>query len=228
VSILPPSDDGIQMTKHCFVYCGPERCDCGASGGWPDDWAWAADAPLVPQPEPKKPLVVNLFGGPGAGKTTMASGLFYFLKCARMNVEFAHEYAKELHFGGRMKGAASLQDQIYIFAKQRSRVERLLPHSDIVVTDCPVLLGANYYPELFPDSFRELLLWSFAQHNTLNLFVKRVQPYAPIGRRQSAEEADAIAEEMMKFLSDKGVAFETVSGDEDGIEQAMALIKERM
>jgi RecA/RadA recombinase len=208
MSMLPP-DDGIEMTKHCFVYCGPEHCTClRQTRAFPDD--------LVELKKDTGPLVVNLFGAPGAGKSTMALGLTYYLKKAKFNAELVAEYAKDLTFDKRMLGPASLQDQIYIFAKQRARLERLLPHSDVVVTDCPILLGANYYPELFPDSFRELLLWSFNQHNTVNFFLNRVHDYSSVGRRQSAEEADQIAVEMKEFLTKNAIDFIEVAGDDGG------------
>lgn len=169
--------------------------------------------------EPRRgPLVVNLFGAPSAGKSTQAAGLFYKLKREGIKAEFAHEYAKELHFDGRMNGAASLQDQIYIFAKQRSRIERLIAHSDVIVTDCPVLLGALYYPELYPDSFRELMLWAYTQHWSVNFFLDRVHEYQPIGRRQTAEESDKIAKEMKTFLLKNNVPYHIADGSDEGLE----------
>ena len=36
--------------------------------------------------------VINLFGGPGAGKSTIASGLFYHMKIAGYNVEMTGEW----------------------------------------------------------------------------------------------------------------------------------------
>lgn len=173
------------------------------------------------------PLVVNLFGAPGTGKSTMALGLTYFLKRDRLNVELASEYAKELTFAQRMLGAASLQDQIYIFAKQRARIEQLIPHSDIVVTDCPVLLGANYYAELFPDSFRDLLLWSFNSYTSLNVYITRSHEYSTVGRRQSEAESDQIAEEMRTFIDKHGVDYIEVSGDDAGLEIVLAEIRNR-
>lgn len=172
-----------------------------------------------------KPLVVNLFGAPCAGKSTMALGIAYHLKCRKLNAELATEYAKDMTFDERW---GTLRDQIYIFAKQRARIERLVPHCDVIVTDCPVLLGANYYPELFPDSFRELLLWSFNQHDTLNIFLNRVQEYQTTGRRQDEAESDQIAVEMKDFLRSNAVNFIELTGDENGLHTALDLIDVRM
>ena len=40
----------------------------------------------------KKPLVINLIGGPGCGKSTVASGLFYALKKLQVNAELSLEW----------------------------------------------------------------------------------------------------------------------------------------
>lgn len=40
--------------------------------------------------------VINLFGGPGIGKSTLAAGLFEHMKIAGFNVELVNEYAKDM------------------------------------------------------------------------------------------------------------------------------------
>jgi ATP:corrinoid adenosyltransferase len=45
--------------------------------------------------------VINLWAGPGAGKSTTASGLFYLMKTADMQVELVTEYAKDMTWEGR-------------------------------------------------------------------------------------------------------------------------------
>jgi hypothetical protein len=173
-------------------------------------------------------LVVNLFGAPCAGKSTMAAGLFYCLKRAGVRAELAGEYAKDLTYDARFEGAASLRDQIYIFAKQRSRIERLVPHCEVIITDCPVLLGASYYPELFPDSFRELLVWAFNEHDTMNFFLNREHAYSTHGRRQTEEESDQIAKEMMEFLDSNGVIYQETTGSDGGLEAALHAIHSKL
>lgn len=155
----------------------------------------------------------------------MALGLTYYLKRDRLDVDIASEYAKELSYDERWN---TLKDQIGIFAEQRSRIERLLPHCDVVVTDCPVLLGALYYPELFPDSFRDLMLWSVQEHDTLNLFLERDHPYSTHGRRQSEGESDVIAQEMKSFLDKSGVEYHILKGNDDGLREALKLIHARI
>ena len=43
-----------------------------------------------------KTKVLNLYGGPGVGKSTGAAYIFSMLKLAGINCELVREYAKEL------------------------------------------------------------------------------------------------------------------------------------
>lgn len=43
-----------------------------------------------------KTLVVNLFGGPGTGKSTLSANIFARLKMDGVDVEMAPEYVKEV------------------------------------------------------------------------------------------------------------------------------------
>ena len=62
----------------------------------------------------KNTIVVNLFGGPGSGKSTFMANLFYHLKCRGVEVEMAPEFAKDLVWEERVQ---YFDEQIYIFAK---------------------------------------------------------------------------------------------------------------
>ena len=86
--------------------------------------------------------VLNIWGGPGIGKSTTAAGLFYEMKKLGLNVELVQEYAKDAVWEKRHN---ILDDQIYIFAKQQRRIARLAEHNiDWVITDSPIPLGLVY------------------------------------------------------------------------------------
>jgi pantothenate kinase len=42
-----------------------------------------------------KTTIINVYGGPGAGKSTSAAYLYYLLKVAGKNVELVREYVKD-------------------------------------------------------------------------------------------------------------------------------------
>ena len=48
-------------------------------------------------------VVINLFGGPGCGKSTAASYIFSKLKMLGINAELATEFAKDKTWEGNMK-----------------------------------------------------------------------------------------------------------------------------
>ncbi len=55
--------------------------------------------------------VVNLFGGPSAGKSTTAAGVFALLKLHDLRSELVTEFAKDLTWEKREK---TLNNQYYI------------------------------------------------------------------------------------------------------------------
>ena len=68
-------------------------------------------------------LIVNLFGGPSAGKSTLAHGLMNHLKINGIECEYASEYAKDLVFD--YPGDISVfKNQIEIYQEQRKRIFR--------------------------------------------------------------------------------------------------------
>lgn len=163
----------------------------------------------------KKTLHVNLFGAPGAGKSTIRAGTFYKLKMSRINVEEVTEFAKDLTWEKR---SFALKCQPYVFGKQLRNMERLDDQVDVVINDSPILLSSfypkKYFPEKYPESFHTFVLDQFKSMNNLNFFITRVKQFDPIGRNQTADESDEIAREIRCMLEDNGITFIDVDGDE--------------
>ena len=155
--------------------------------------------------------VVNFFGGPGAGKSTAAAGLFYELKKRWVLSELVIEFAKELVWSG---SAHLLSKQNYVFANQEHRLNRLMDKVDVAITDSPLLLSAFYAPEGYPLSFKQSVFDFFETYSNVNIFVERSHEYAADGRLQNEAEADALAESMKQFLSENGIGYYTVTAND--------------
>ena len=159
--------------------------------------------------------VINLFGGPGSGKSTTAAGLFYRLKLKGVECEYVEEEAKQLVWEDREK---TLQCQPYIFAKQMRNLWRLRDKVDIAVTDSPIFLSlvyANQYD--WPKSFFEYVFRQFLEFDNINYLLKRTNHYNPVGRNQTQEEAKSLDEVIIKHLDHYEVDYTEIVADQEAV-----------
>lgn len=165
--------------------------------------------------------VINLWGGPGIGKSTTAAGLFYAMKQAQLNVELVTEYAKDALWERRQN---LFDDQIYIFAKQQRRISRLKGHGiDWVITDSPIPLGLVYAKlDEYGSSFPNLVMQVFDQYTNYNFVLGRNWTYNPIGRNQKNEEEAKVFDQKVKALLDAWqVDFEVITAGETAVDYIM-------
>lgn len=155
-------------------------------------------------------LVVNLFGGPGTGKSTTAALVFGQLKVDGINSELVHEFAKDLTWEERHK---ALKFQPYIMGKQSYHIYRLLGKVDVVITDSPILLGMIYKGDGYTEAFGQHLLELYKSWNTLNIFLERnseIHPYVQAGRNQSEDEAAKVDQEIFTLLTENALPTVTI------------------
>ncbi|ARQ95356.1 hypothetical protein [Bradyrhizobium phage BDU-MI-1] len=131
-------------------------------------------------------LVINLIGGPGAGKSTTAAGLFFLMKIAGLKVELVTEFAKELSYD---KNWSDLKRQLYVLAEQERRQRRLVGQVDYIITDSPLLTSIAYSDADHWMAVDFAAHNMFAQYNNVNIVLKRVKPYREYGRNQTEDEA---------------------------------------
>ena len=130
--------------------------------------------------------VINFFGGPSVGKSTMTAAIFYELKKKDSKVELIQEYAKEMVYENRNN---ILSDQIYIFAKQHRRLLRLIDHNvNYVIADSPLPTSLFYTRDDYFPSFAPLVMEAFNSFDNYNILLERAHPYDPNGRVQKSEE----------------------------------------
>lgn len=144
---------------------------------------------------------INLFGGPGAGKSTTAAWLFSQLKDRRESVEHVAEYVKAWAY---QKRPVMRYDQVYLFAKQQQYEYRFLKAGvKHIVTDCPCFLSIFYAGAQTPLAQG---LWTILQaydeeFPVVNIFLVRgAKEYIQEGRYHTHEQAKEIDKEMLALL----------------------------
>lgn len=170
--------------------------------------------------ESNKTLVVNLFGGPGSGKSTTAAGVFYELKSLGVNCELAAEYAKDLTWEERH---ITFRDQVYIFGKQFHRIHRLLDKVDVIITDSPILLTSVYDSEKRP-TLRKLVLEEHTKMWTFNVFINRVKKFNPKGRLHDETESRRLDARIINMLTNDNIPFVSVDGNPKGKDEIVSKI----
>jgi ABC-type oligopeptide transport system ATPase subunit len=156
----------------------------------------------------KDTKVINLFGGPGAGKSTTAYCLAGTLKSLGVSCELALEYAKDLTWSNSLD---TLDDQVYVFGKQYHRIYRLYGKVDCIVTDSPLLLSL-FYGKDKPDLFDEFVKSANSKFNNVNFFIVRNKEYVKEGRNQTSDEAELIDKAIVDILLKDKVEFYSVLG----------------
>ena len=166
----------------------------------------------------KNTLVINLFGGPGTGKSTLMAKIFAELKTQGHDCEIVTEFAKDLVWEKRNE---TFKDELYIFAKQNHRLFRVYGKVDIIVTDRPLLLTNAYNQN--DEELCNLCLKTFKQYNNKNFFIERQTIYQENGRNQSENEAIEIDNTIRKILDDNKINY-TICYNND-IEYIIKIIK---
>lgn len=171
-------------------------------------------------------IVVNLFGVPGAGKSTGAAYIFSKLKMMGFNAELITEFVKDKVWENNQE---VFKNQAYIFGKQSFKMSRCKGKVDILVTDSPLLLSAFYNSDaVLGEAFNKVVLDVFNSYENINFLINRVKPYNPIGRNQTESESDAMKEPIEKMLYSMNISFSAIDGDIKYYDEIAKLIDRMM
>lgn len=154
-------------------------------------------------------IVINLFAGPGSGKSTTCAGVYSKLKLAGVNCEMALEYAKDKVWENSLD---VLDDQIYVFAKQLHRLNCLKGKVDVIITDSPILLSIIYNKEV-NVYFDDLVIEQFNRFKSLNYYVVRDNTFDSMGRLHNYEESIEKDEQIKVLLNKYNIPYTLVYKD---------------
>lgn len=151
----------------------------------------------------KKPLLINIFGAAGTGKTILATTLANALKLKGINAEYCREWIKEPILNGLSTDSVNQ----WTITGEQTRLLGLYLNSgcDVVITDSPVLTGKLYgvsnksaKPDMpwthwdeHCDRFHRNHEEMVGEGNTLNILLNHDPEikYQNFGREQNQDES---------------------------------------
>ena len=137
-----------------------------------------------------KTLVINLIGGPGCGKSTIAADLFSHLKKMGVTCELVTEYIKERIYE---ENKTIPYNQIAIFGNQHYAINNKIGKVECVIQDGSFLNNIIYTKENTGEDnpeFYQLLISEYKKFNNLTFFIDRgTIPFETYGRIHSHEQS---------------------------------------
>jgi hypothetical protein len=158
-----------------------------------------------------KTIVINVFGGPGSGKSTITAQFFSELKWAGINCEMALEFATDKVWEG---SEHVLENQPYIFGKQLHRMYRLNGKVNVIITDSPLPLSI-VYDSTNNENFANFVIDKFEEFENKNYYIKRHKNYKTEGRLQNFEKAKELDNQIYNILVKYNIMFKEVEGNRE-------------
>ena len=155
-------------------------------------------------------ILINLTGGPGAGKTTLSYYLAYRLKAAGIRAELTSESSREHHIYAYPPDRVPLQlldNQILVVGQQYERILRLKRHGfEVAVCDSAMEQQTIYFKgHLYEKTLKAVVADTAKQFETYSVFIHpKPGVYDPESRTQRTEaDARALDKEVRKLFKNK-------------------------
>ena len=120
--------------------------------------------------------LINLFGGPGIGKSSIANGITYKLKKKHISCNNPYEFPKKLAWD---QNIPAISDQLYVFANQHRGIAECYGKVDYIVIDSPIMFSTIYhryytkgYPaEFYGEPFHNLVIDLHRKYDSINILL---------------------------------------------------------
>lgn len=175
--------------------------------------------------------IVNLFGGPGIGKSSIAAGLTYKLKKKHIKCDNPYEFPKMLAWD---ENHSAIRDQLYVLANQHRGIVKSYGKVDYIILDSPILLSLvyrNYYRSgeypatLYGDSFDKMVLDIHNQYDTLNIVLKRSDGvHNEKERYQTLEQSIELDTAIENTLIDNSIPFLKVEVNDTTVDSILSIL----
>lgn len=174
---------------------------------------------------PRPALVINLFGGPGIGKTTMAARVFLRLKMRGIEAANPEEHAKI----AILKGQPHLLDeQLVILGQTWETLHTLSDKVEAIVVDSPILLCSVYAQGRESSHFHATVEDFHRRMPRINLLLARPagMVYSRTGRRETPQEALLMDGRIRDALDKAGESYTTLPTTESCVDASIAMLAE--
>lgn len=163
-----------------------------------------------------KTIVINLFGEPGAGKSTAAMDITARLKRKGINAEYVSEFAKDKVYENN---GEVFKHQEYLFGKQSFKMGRVRDKVQVMVVDSPLILCVVYNNDkTLGEDFNKTVLNVFNSYANRNYLLTRKHTYEDEGRFQNEEEALEVRKQIINALDDMNIYYDFATSSENSCE----------
>ena len=176
--------------------------------------------------------IINLFGGPGIGKSSIANGLTYKLKKKHIICDNPYEFPKLLAWDDNH---SAIRDQLYVLANQHRGIVKSYGKVDFIILDSPILLSLTYrnyyksneYPAtLYGESFDKLVLDTFNQYDNINIVLNRsIGLHNEKERYQTLEQSILLDVEIENTLIKHQLPYTKLDVGDNTVNEILGLIK---
>ena len=177
--------------------------------------------------------IVNLFGGPGIGKSSIAAGLTYKLKKKHITCDNPYEFPKMLAWD---ENHSAIRDQLYVLANQHRGIVKSYGKVDYIILDSPILLSlvyrnyyrSNEYPAtLYSDSFDNMVLDIHNQYDTLNIVLNRSEGiHNEKERYQNLQQSKDLDWAIENTLIQNNIPYTKVDVNDDTVNNILSILSQ--
>lgn len=175
----------------------------------------------------KQALLVNLFAGPSALKSTTAAGVFTLLKLHGVECDSPHEFPKDLVWE---ESCSMMNDQNYVFGNQYHRIWRVKNKVDVILVDSPILFSVVYRKEGLGQKFIDHVVEMHNQFDNVNVFLERnlEKGFTKNGRDHDLKESLELDKQIKEVLNKYCTPYYTFKSGTETINNLTTLILGRL
>ena len=167
--------------------------------------------------------LINLFGGPGIGKSGIAAGITYKMKKKHISVNNPYEFPKRLAWD---KNIPAISDQLYVFANQHRGIAECYDKVDYIVIDSPILFSTIYHAEMYGKVFHDMVIDLHRRYSSVNILLERTEgSHNEKERYQNLKESIGIDTLCKNVLEEVGSKYHTIKVNEDSVKNIMKIVK---